>query len=48
MLVPAVSIAEAIKVNTTLTHLNLLRSRFSDASATFIAEAVEVNKTLPD
>ena len=42
----ALSIAEVIKVNKTLTNLHLCGNQISDAGATFIAEAIKVNKTL--
>ena len=42
----ATSIAEAIKVNQTLTNLGLSRNAISFAGATSIAEAIKVNKTL--
>ena len=38
--------AEAIKVNNTLTDLNLSHDDIGDAGATSIAEAIKVNKTL--
>ena len=42
------SIAEAIKVNKTLTNLDLSSSGIDDAGATCIAKAIKVNKTLTD
>ena len=39
-------LCEVIKVNKTLTYLNLLSNAISDAGATSIAEAIKVNKTL--
>ena len=42
----ATSFAQAIKVNETLTNLNLSYNFISDAGATSIAEAIKVNKTL--
>ena len=42
----ATSNAEAIKVNNTLTDLNLSQDDIGDADATSIAEAIKVNKTL--
>ena len=41
----ATCIAEAIKVNKTLTNLNLRNNGIGDAGATCIAEAIKVNKT---
>ena len=40
------SLAEAMRVNTTLTKLSLSRSNIGDAGATSLAEAMKVNATL--
>ena len=42
----ATSIAEAIKVNKTLTNLNFCSNDISDAGTTSIAEAIKVDKML--
>ena len=42
----ATSIAEAIKVNKTLTNLDLSDNGMSEAGATSIAEVIKFNKTL--
>ena len=42
----ATSIAEAVKVNKTLTYFDFSRNDISDAGTASIAEAIKVNKTL--
>ncbi len=42
----AASFAEALKVNTTLTQLDLYSSNIGDAGAAFLAEAIKVNTKL--